>query len=222
MQSLFFVFYFVAVIIWSNKRDNGNIKKMDLSVAHITDWLMHYGYFAVILFVVLEGPIVTVISGSLIPIGVFNFFLAFFIIVFADLFADCLYYAVGRWGGYKFINRFGYLLGLSAKRVDALKEHFDSRGAETLFLGKISHGIGGIFLTAAGLAKMPFHKFLFYNFIASLIKSFVLLLIGYLFAGAILQINDFFQFFAKISIGTIILIFVIYLYFYRKSDGISD
>ena len=193
---------------------------MDLSINHITDWLVHYGYFAVILLVIVEGPIVTIISGFLISLKIFNPLLLYVIIVLSDLFSDCFCYAIGRWGGQKFIGRYGHLFGLDEKRVIALKKHFDFRGAGTLYLGKASHGIGGIFLVAAGLAKMPFSKFVWYNFVASLIKSFILLLTGYLFADAILKINNLFQFLVKISVGTVILVFVIYFYYYKKNNDV--
>lgn len=194
---------------------------MFFTPAGIVEWLTHYGYVAVIPGVMLEGPIVTVISGSLCSLGVFNLFFTYFVIVAADLSADCLYYAIGRLGNGKFLDRYGRYIGIDTKQALYLKNHFDAHGGKTLFVGKISHGIGGIFLVSAGLAKMPFLKFVWYNFLATLVKSMAFLLIGYFFGHAILKINSFLEFFASISAFIVIVAIVIYFYYYfkRKTDG---
>lgn len=194
---------------------------MFFSLVSITEWLVHYGYFVLIPLIMIEGPIITVISGSLCSLGIFNFLYVYPIIVSADLAADCLYYAVGRLGGGKFITHWGRYVGIDAKQALRLENYFISHGGKTLLIGKISHGVGGIFLVAAGLAKMSFSKFVWYNFLATLIKSLALLLIGYFFGTAILKINSVLQFLAAISVSLLITALVIYFYYYftRKNDS---
>ena len=144
---------------------------MDFTLAGITAWLVQFGYLAIIPFVMLEGPIITVIAGSLCSAGIFKFFIALAVIIFADLVADCLYYAFGRFGKEKFLAKYGHYIGINPARAIQLENHFIGNGGKTLFLGKISHGLGGIFLVAAGLAGMPLPKFLWYNFLARSICS---------------------------------------------------
>lgn len=186
---------------------------MTMTLTHITSWLIQFGDFAIFPLVMIEGPIITVIAGSLCALGILNLFFTYFVIVIADLTTDCLYYSAGRYGGKRFIDRYGHFFGINLSQVTKLKNHFDTKGGQTLFLGKVSHGIGGVFLVAAGLTKMPFKRFLWYNFLATLVKSIALLLIGYFFGTAIMQINSFFKFFAAISICLLMVAVVFYFNF---------
>lgn len=184
----------------------------------LIDWLTHYGYWVVFPLVVVEGPIITVITGSLVSFGIFNFAVAYIVIMVADLSGDSAYYAIGRYGGQKFIQKWGRFLGLKPETALNLKKHFDNKGGRTLMLGKISHGIGGIFLVAAGLAEMPFLKFIWYNFLATLVKSLALLLLGFYFGQAIIKINSIFDFIASVLICLFIAAIIVYFSFYYKND----
>jgi len=195
---------------------------MNIPLSDISGWLVQYGYLAIIPFIMIEGPIVTVIAGSLCSFGNFNIFYLFPVIVFADLFADCLYYAVGRLGHGKFLDKYGRYIGINTKQAEKLANHFNKNGGKTLFLGKISHGIGGAFLIAAGLAKMPFSKFLLFNTYATLIKSLALLLVGYFFGQAISKINSFLEFLTFFTIFLLIAAAVIYFYFILNKKNNKD
>ena len=110
---------------------------MIFSLVHISNWLSHYGYIILIPLIIVEGPIVSVIGGSLCVVGIFSLFYLYPIVVFADLLADCLYSLAGRIGGKKFVSRYGRYLGINLKQLSQIKNHFDSNGGKTLFIGKI-------------------------------------------------------------------------------------
>jgi len=129
--------------------------------------------------VVVEGPIITVIAGFLSSLGLLNIFIAYAVVVVGDIAGDIMYYALGYYGKQRFINGWGRFLGITLERVERLEKHFEKHSGKTLVIGKLSHGVGAIVLVAAGIARMPFRKFVWYNFIPSLPKSLILLLIGY-------------------------------------------
>ncbi len=178
------------------------------SYPQIIQWLAVYKYFVLFPIVVIEGPIITIISGFLASVGKMNFFLAYAVIAIGDVAGDSIYYAMGYWGRKKFIERWGHYIGITFARVEKLEKHFTQHGGKTLMLGKISHGIGGVFLAAAGVARMPFRKFLWYNFIATLPKSLALMLVGYYFGFAYERMNSYLSwigfFIAAIAIFAII------------------
>lgn len=180
-------------------------------------WLGAYKYFALFPLAVVEGPIITVIAGFFVSLGYLNFWLAYAIIVAGDLSGDALHYAAGRWGGRKFIDRWGHYFGIGPNQVASLEKQFDKRGDKLIFIGKMSHGIGGAFLIAAGMVKMPFDKFIFSNLLATLIKSLLLLLIGFYFGHALATINTYLERIALISIGAAIGAFLIYFFYFRKN-----
>jgi len=185
---------------------------MLFTFSNMIKWLLNYRYFILFPLVVIEGPIVTIISGSLSAAGLLNFFLSYVIIVIADLVGDSIYYFFGRWGGQNFIKKWGHLIGLNSDRVIDIKNYFNSYGGRILIMGKISHGIGGIFLVAAGLAKMPFTKYFWFNFIATLVKSMALLLIGYYFGEALTKVKSLLGFLTAISVSLVIVAIGVYLY----------
>lgn len=164
--------------------------------------LVEYRYLLLFLVVVAEGPVATLATGWLAAMGQLDFLLAYPVIVSGDLGGDLLYYALGRFGrGSFFIERFGNQLGLSLEKIHRLEHHFDRNGGRTLILGKLLHGIGGAFLVAAGAAKMPVGRFFYYNLIATLPKSLLLMLIGYYYGWALSRIESWLNVISVISLS---------------------
>ena len=92
----------------------------------------------------------------------------------------------------------------------------------TLVLGKLTLGVGGLILINSGAAKYPFNKFLFYNFIATLIKTFLLLVIGFYFGNNYVLFDSYF---GKITIIFLLISFFVILQYYmrhRKNENINS
>ncbi len=193
-----------------------NNTSMTLSFDQIIPWLLHYKYLALFPLTVIEGPIITVIAGFFSSLGYINFFLAYAVIVAGDLGGDALHYLVGRVGGIKFIDKWGRFIGVGKDQVESMERQFSKRGSKLLFIGKMSHGVGGAFLVAAGIIKMPFYEFMFSNMLATLVKSMILLIIGFYFGHAFKLINSILEKIALIAIGVSVLAVVIYLFYFRK------
>jgi membrane protein DedA with SNARE-associated domain len=189
------------------------------STEHIFQLLIAYKYIILFPIVVIEGPIATVIAGFISSLGYLNFIVAYLVIVAGDVTGDCLYYAVGRFGREHFVERWGKYIGLNPQRVIHVEKHFDKHGSRTLFIGKMTHGIGSIFLVAAGLVKMPFSKFVTANLIATFVKSLLLILIGYYFGQAITKINSAFEFIGAISISLGLAVAVFFFWYYKKKES---
>ncbi len=193
---------------------------MFFSLEQATELLIQYKYLILFPVVVVEGPIATVIAGFIISLGIMNFILAYFVVVFGDITGDAIYYAIGRWGRESFLEKWGKYIGFPVEKIVPIEKHFENHGARTLFIGKMAHGIGAVFLIAAGLVKMPFLKFISANFLATLVKSLGLLLIGYFFGQAISKINSILEFIGAISISAgIIIIFIFFHYYKNKEPG---
>jgi len=194
---------------------------MVFSSAIYVSWLLKFRYLAIFPLAVIEGPIITVLIGFFISLGVFNPLIAYVVIVAGDLVGDALHYAAGRWGGRKFIDRWGRYFGVGPGQIETIKNQFDKRGDKLLFVGKMSHGIGGAFLVAAGFIKMPFNKFIFANMLATLVKSVVLLTIGFYFGQSLTRIKsilDALAFGLAAAFALSILIYFFYLRGYRKNS----
>ena len=189
------------------------------SLDQLTFWLLTYKYLAIFPLAVAEGPIITVIIGFISSQGYLNFFLAYLVIVAGDLAGDALHYAVGRFGGRHFVEKWGSYFGAGTKQLEAIEKQYDRRGDKLIFIGKMTHGIGGAFLIAAGVIKMPFNKFMFSNFLATLVKSLLLLLIGFYFGQALSTINTYLEKIGLITVGLAIFIALIYFFYFKRSSS---
>ena len=135
--------------------------------------------------VVVEGPVVTIIAGFLVSLGFMGFTPTYLTVITGDLAGDFLYYSAGRWWlnrAYKGVLKFFNVnIGFVHKLENALKKN----KGPFLFFGKLSHAIGGIILFAAGSVGIPVGDFLWFNFLATLPKSLILILVGYYFGSAV-------------------------------------
>lgn len=189
---------------------------MIFTLPEISQLLIDFRYLVLFPIVVLEGPIITVIAGFLASLGKLNLFIAYFVVVFGDLTGDSIYYVIGRFGKETIISRWGKMFGLSDERIYNLEKHFENNGGKTMLLGKLSHGVGAAFLVAAGIAKMPFRRFFWYNFLGTLPKSLFLIVIGYYYGQAIAKINSLLEWAAIIFMTAGIFFLVFYFYHPRK------
>lgn len=128
---------------------------------------------------VLEGPIVSVLAGWLVQLGLLNFVAAYAVVVLGDLFGDTLLYLLGRWGLKRMSLRWRARLGLRRVRMEELATHFRTKGGRTLVVAKLTHSLGFAALLVAGAVRMPFGTFLWYNLLGTLPKSLAFILLGY-------------------------------------------
>lgn len=176
----------------------------------ISQWLLNYRYLILFPLTIIEGPIVTVTAGVLSSLGLFNFFVVYVVAVIGDLTGDALYYSIGRFGR-KPLERWGHFVGFSKERLEKMENHFADHGGKTLMAAKLSHGIGGIVLITAGVAKISFRKFLVFNFWATLPKTLILLLIGFYFGNTIVGLRRYFDFAWLGTLAITIVLFIIYM-----------
>ena len=101
-------------------------------------------------------------------------------------------------------------MGITSERVQKLESHFDKHTVKTLVFGKWTQALGSVVLVSAGVAKIPFKKFVIFNFLPTLPKSLVFVLIGYFFGYAYVQINHYINY-GSIALGVIVFVF---LFFY--------
>jgi membrane-associated protein len=156
--------------------------------------LFTYSYFILFPLVVVEGPVVTIISGFLVSLGFMDFIPTYFTIVSADLTGDFLYYSAGRWWlnkPYKGILNF---FSIDMKVVHKLEAAIKKNKGPFLFFGKLSHALGGLILFAAGSAEIPIKEYMWFNFLATIPKSLILLAVGYYFGSTVSNFNKYVDF----------------------------
>lgn len=156
--------------------------------ATIIALIQTYGYMVIFPISVIEGPIITVIAGFLVSLGYLNAFVVFLVLLLGDIVGDILYYLLGKWGGLRFVRRWGKYIFLDESHIARLTEYFKTRGWGMLLFSK-THAAGSVILVSAGAARMHFGKFVWISFIGSLPKTLVLQAIG-MYGGASFEIVD--------------------------------
>ncbi|WP_236840190.1 DedA family protein [Brenneria goodwinii] len=157
---------------------------------------------------VIEGPIVTVIAAYMARLDYFSLSAVCVIVILGDLVGDTGFYALGRW----VINPEGQppkwlaRLGLSRARLEKMVSSFDNRGGRILVFGKMTHSAGAVVLAAAGMARMNFGSFLFYNTLATIPKSLFFIAVGWTFGHAIEQVDHWMVY---VSLALLILVVVV-------------
>lgn len=181
---------------------------MFFSLSTVIQWLIHYRYFLFFPIVVVEGPIITIVAGFLASLGQMNFYMAYILAFTGDLVGDSMYYCLGRWGSNPYLARWIKQLGLTKEKLAHLESYFVRHAGKTLILTKFTQGIGFAVLIAAGLARVPYRKFLWYNFLPTIPKSMILLLVGFYYGKAYLRINDYLNY-VSFTIFSLVLFYIL-------------
>jgi membrane protein DedA with SNARE-associated domain len=178
-----------------------------VTLRQIIRFFIKYKYEAIFPVAVLEGPIISIISGFLVSRGVLSLFPALLVVFFGDVVSDTAFYFLGR-GGRHMIQYLRFL-HISEERLEKLENQFSEAPWKTMIVAKISYGLGTIFMVASGASRMSWKKFLEYILSLNFFRSYILISIGFYFGKAALHLGPtYLQYYA---IGVIVLIPLIYL-----------
>lgn len=131
----------------------------------------------------IEGPVVILTAAALADLAGLNLWAVWAVAVGADLAGDCLLYALGR-----------FLPDAIPRRlrprapIDQLGRMFGASGAMLLLTAKLTHVAGLPTLVAAGIGRMPFFGFLWWNLVGTVAKASAIVLAGWFFGVSILRI----------------------------------
>jgi membrane-associated protein len=171
-----------------------------MTQADILALVQAHGLWLLAPLAVIEGPIVTIGAGWLARLGVFAPLWVYVICVVGDLVGDGIWYWVGRLGPKLLPPRWWMRLGMTRARRYALAGHYADRGGPTLLFGKLTHTTGLPIMLAAGMARMPFGSYLFWNLVGTLPKTAALLAVGW-FLGQAMDSMDAWLWRATLGLG---------------------
>lgn len=177
----------------------------------ILSYLMDYRYALIIPLTIIEGPIVMVLCGFLLRFGTFDLIPLYGALTLADLIGDIGWYCVGKFGGLPFIRKFGHFFSITEKTLERTTELFHKHHNKILFISKITMGFGFALVTlvTAGIAKVPFKKYLLFNVSGQFIWTAVLLSVGYAFGNIYTSIDKGFR---DVALVALIIIAIVIVY----------
>jgi membrane protein DedA with SNARE-associated domain len=147
----------------------------------IGGFLIAHGSALILPLSVLEGPVVSIVTGFLAAQGCFDWYWALFLLICGDLAGDVVYYWIGRTGRtpLAFLRR---RTGLRAAVTPAIQQRLLHNATRMLLIGKWTHSIGCLVLVGSGMLGLPLRRFILVNLLATIPKSALLMGMGY-FAG---------------------------------------
>ncbi|SMO60459.1 DedA family protein [Paracoccus laeviglucosivorans] len=163
------------------------------------DWVVStidsWGYAGVFLLMVAEhlfppipSEVIMPLAGFLAAQGKLSLGLTILIGTIGSTIGTTAWYLIGMWIGEARLKRFaakhGRLLTLSPSDIDNARGWFEKHGGTAVFFGRMLPAIRTLISVPAGLARMPFWKFLAYTAAGSAIWTGILT-----FAGLILHEN---------------------------------
>ncbi len=106
-------------------------------------------------------------------------------------------------------TRYGRLLTLSPEDIDAAEAWFTAHGHTIVLFGRLIPTVRTLISVPAGIARMPFLKFLTYSFIGSALWTTLLALLGYYLES---QHDKVAAYLDPVSNAIVVLIIAVYLY----------
>jgi membrane protein DedA with SNARE-associated domain len=160
------------------------------------DWLLpllrDHGLLIVFLTMVAESACIPIPSEIVVPYGGVlaaqgdtHMWMVIVVATLANLVGSAIAYAVGRYGGRALFLRYGRYVFVSPHHLDKADVWFEKHGQLTVFFTRMMPGVRTFISLPAGIAKMPFVKFMLYSAAGSVIWNAALAYLGYGFRKAL-------------------------------------
>ncbi len=155
----------------------------------LRDAVVHYGYWAVGAALLLENTGVPVPGETILLLASFLAYsqhelqLQWIILVatIAATLGDNLGFTLGYYGGRRLLERYQAFFRIQKETLLKGERLFDRYGAVTVFFARFVFGMRIIAGPMAGVLRMPWRKFLVFNFLGAVVWVTVISGAGYLF-----------------------------------------
>ncbi|MCT7951232.1 DedA family protein [Ancylothrix sp. C2] len=183
-----------------------------ISLEKIQEIAHHYGYFAVFLGILLEnlglplpGETITLAGGFLAGSGELNYWFVLGSAILGASIGGSIGYGLGRYGGWPLLLAFGKLFRIKEKKLLELKEKFSENAGKTVFVGRFLALLRIVASPLAGIAGMPFLKFMAYNLAGAAAWASVMVSISF-FAGRVVPLEQLVSWAAKFGVAALLLV----------------
>jgi membrane-associated protein len=195
----------------------------------LTDFFARYGYWVVFFGVMLEngglplpGETVLLFAGFLAYQGQIQLVWAIGVAIAGATLGDSLGYTLGRYGGNAFFDRYVKRFRFMAHRFEDAKGLFLRRGHWAVFTGRFITGLRVFAGPLAGLFKMPYLRFLFFNFTGAVVWATAIGCVGFLFGNSWNDLAHVIKDLHRVAQGLVAVLALVGLIVYFKRRARSD
>src|SRR5215510_8312757 len=155
-------------------------------LAGLAPLLDHYGYFAVGGVVLVEdfgvpapGETILIAASVYAGAGRLNIVAVGVIGVLAAIVGDNIGYVIGRFGGHALVLRYGKYVFLTRERLEMAERFFAHHGGKIVVAARFIEGLRQANGIIAGIAEMPWPRFLAFNALGATLWVGVWTTVGY-------------------------------------------
>lgn len=179
-------------------------------------WLSTYGYpalFGSLVFGIVGLPIpdetLLTLSGYLVFKGTFSFLPTFLTAFSGSIGGISLSYAIGRFGGYRFLHKYGHKFHVTDEKLQRVDIWYQRVGKWMLMIGYFVPGVRHLMAFVAGSSKMRFPVFAAYAYSGGILWSLTFVSLGYYLGDSWAEVRNHRLLFALIAaiIFSLVLIF---------------
>lgn len=193
----------------------------------LTLFFGRYGLWVIFFGVMLEnaglpvpGETVLLFAGFLAYRGEVHLWRAMITGIVAASIGDSLGYCLGRYAGEPFVEKYVKRFRFLTRQFDRAQAQFRKHGHWAVFVGRFITGLRVFAGPLAGMFRMPYPRFLFFNFTGATIWGMTIVSVGYLFGGSWDSLVEFIEKFHRLSLAGVAVVLlagaVVYLLRRRK------
>ncbi|RMF65629.1 MAG: DedA family protein [Cyanobacteria bacterium J069] len=167
-----------------------------LSLEALENLAHEYGYWVVFLGIMLEntgiplpGETITLVGGFLAGSDELNYWLVLACATAGAVLGDNFGYWIGHFGGWPLLTRVGRLFRIEEARLLELRQQFSDNAAKAVIFGRFLALLRIFAGPLAGIAQMPYPKFLLCNFIGALSWASVMVTLSF-FVGRLIPLEQ--------------------------------
>jgi membrane protein DedA with SNARE-associated domain len=190
----------------------------------ITTTISALGYGGVVLLMAIESAniplpseVIMPFAGFLVSQGQLNLWLVGLAGAIGCVVGSAFSYWLGAVGGRPLVERFGKYILVSHHDLDLADGWFQKRGDITVFVGRLLPVVRTFISFPAGIAKMPFGKFLAYSFLGSLPWCLLLAYIGQKMGENWESLRGYFHKFDYLILGLIVIAIIWWVWRHLKN-----
>jgi membrane protein DedA with SNARE-associated domain len=194
----------------------------------VTHFIQHYGLWFLFAIVCLEsaglwlpGETALIAAGVYASKGHLSIGGVIVVAAAAAIIGDNIGYWLGREGGRRLIDRYGWVKRQTDRVMPAAERFFERHGGKAVFFARF---FGGLRVTAAwmaGITRMPWWRFLIWNALGGIVWAIGVGLLAFYAGRAVADAIARYGAYGGIAIAAVIVLVIVAIHFARRRAEVA-
>jgi membrane-associated protein len=189
----------------------------------VTHFLQHYGLWFVFGIVCAEsaglwlpGETALIAAGVYASKGHLSITAVIVVAAAGAIIGDNIGYWVGREAGRRLIERYSWLKRLADRTMPPAERFFEKHGGKAVFFARFFGGIRVTGAWMAGITRMSWWRFLFWNALGGIVWATGVGLLAYYAGRAVADTVARYGVYGGIAVAVLLVLFIVGIHFWRR------